>query len=61
MAAHGDAEEDSEIDVSDAALLAPLLCRVLAGGGFADAPQQPGDALALWEETKRLLPALGAM
>lgn len=54
-------EEDSDIDVSDTALLSPLLCRVLASTGGGEGAQRPGAALALWEETKRLLPALGAM
>lgn len=55
-----DASEDSDVDVSDVALLAPLLWRV-AASGVVGRGTHAGGVRDLWEQTKRLLPALGAL
>lgn len=55
-----DASEDSDVDVSDVALLAPLLWQVVASGAVASGTHARG-VRDVWEETKRMLPALGAL
>ena len=58
----GAASDGSDVDVSDVALLSPLLGRVLACAcGGAAGRGRAGVILEVWQEAKRLLPALGAL
>eukprot|EP00892_Ulva_mutabilis_P000449 jgi/Ulvmu1/10404/UM061_0088.1 len=56
------ASDDSDVDVSDVALLTPLLRRVFATSGAGGVRGgQANDVQAVWQDSHRLLPALGVM